>query len=241
MKFLCAPRGFDATGFDSTQRVVLFDTGKPGRDVHAGADVIRRVKRGGMVVDSLAWDFVAISLSAYAADSSSLRSESPDGWTREFDLTVAVQHPDVWNSLAEELGRALAFLSTDRWIVRFVPGGCAPPNPRKPHIPELDAVVLLSGGLDSLIGALDLATQGKLLLGVSKLVRGDGERQRLYAKSTCKDHHVFNDSTKTLRRAESSQRTRSLVFIAFGVLVASSLARYHRDERATLYLCENGF
>ncbi|WP_426703131.1 Qat anti-phage system QueC-like protein QatC [Rhodanobacter sp. Col0626] len=223
------------------QRVVLFDTGKPGRDVHAGADVIRRVKRGCMVVDSLAWDFVAIALSAYAADSSSLRSKSPDGWTREFDLTVAVRHPDVWNNLAEELTRTLAFLSTDRWTIRFIPGGIAPPSPRKPHRPELDDVVLLSGGLDSLVGALDLAAQGKSLLAVSKLVRGDGERQRRYAKRICKGHHVFNDSTKTLRNAESSQRTRSLVFIAFGVLVATSLARYNRDEGATLYLCENGF
>lgn len=241
MKFLCAPRGFDVTGYDPMQRVVLFDTGKPGRDVHAGADVIRRVKRGGMVVDSLAWDLVAIALSAYAADSSCLRSKSSDGWTREFDLTVAVRHPHVWNNLAEDLARTLAFLSTDRWTVRFVPGGSAPPTPRKPREPELDAVVLLSGGLDSLVGALDLAAQGKSLLAVSKLVRGDAERQRRYAKSICKDHQVFNDSTKTLHRAESSQRTRSLLFIAFGVLTATTLARYRRNERATLYLCENGF
>ena len=241
MKFLCAPRGFDAAGFDSMQRVVLFSTGKPGRDVHAGADVIRRVKRGGLVVDSLAWDFVAIALSAYAADSSSLRSESPDGWTRELDLTIAVQHPDMWNNSAAELARTLAFLSTDRWNFHFIPGGKAPPVPRKPRNPELDAAVLLSGGLDSLVGALDLAAQGKSLLAVSKLVRGDAERQRRYAKSTCKEHHVFNDSTNTLRRAESSQRSRSLVFIAFGILAASSLARYRRNEGATLYLCENGF
>ncbi|WP_447731641.1 Qat anti-phage system QueC-like protein QatC [Rhodanobacter soli] len=223
------------------QRVVLFDTGKPGRDIHAGADVMRQVKRYGMVVDAMAWDFVAIALAAFAADSHSLRSDSPDGWTREFELTVAVQFPNVWNELAEELARTLAFLSTDRWNFRFVPGGNTPPVPRKPVKPELDAAVLLSGGLDSLIGALDLAADGKALLAVSKLVRGDAEHQREYAERICKSHRVFNDSTTTLRRAESSQRTRSLVFISFGVLSATSLACYHRQQRATLYLCENGF
>lgn len=241
MKLLCAPRGFDASGVEPMQRVVLFDTGKPGRDIHAGAAVVSRVKRSGMVVDPLAWDFVAIALSAYAADSHGLRSTSPDGWTREFDLTVAVQYPDVWTSLASELCRALAFLSTDRWSFRFVPGGSKPPVPRKPRVPDFDATVLLSGGLDSLIGALDLAAQGRSLLAVSKLVRGDAYRQKRYAERICQDHRVFNDSTKTLRRAESSQRTRSLLFISFGVLTASSLARYHRKEGATLYLCENGF
>ena len=241
MKLLCAPRGFDASAFKSTQRVVLFETGKPGRDVHAGAAVISRVKRGGMVVDPVAWDLVAIALSAFAADSHGLRSNSPDGWTREFELTIAVQYPEIWNPLAGELSQALAFLSTDRWSFHFISGGCKPPVPRKPRVQDLDAAVLLSGGLDSLIGALDLSADDKALLAVSKLVRGDGDRQKTYSKLTCKDHQVFNDSTKTLRRAESSQRTRSLLFISFGVLASTSLARYHRKEGATLYLCENGF
>jgi len=241
MKLLCAPKGFDASTFGSMQRVVLFDTGKPGREIHAGAAVASRVKRSGMVVAPLAWDFVAIALAAFAADSHGLRSDSPDGWTRDFELTVAVQFPDTWNALADELSRSLAFLSTDRWSFRFIDGGSTPPTPRKPRQPELDAAVLLSGGLDSLIGALDLAANGQKLLAVSKLVRGDAKRQKEYAKRICQEHRVFNDSTKTLRRAESSQRTRSLVFISFGVLAATSLARYHRNEGATLYLCENGF
>ena len=37
MELLCAPRGFDSSAFAPMQRVVLFDTGKPGRDIHAGA------------------------------------------------------------------------------------------------------------------------------------------------------------------------------------------------------------
>ena len=38
-----------------------------------------------------------------------------------------------------------------------------------------------------------------------------------------------------------SQRARSIAFMAYGVLSATSLDRYHSGERITLYLCENGF
>jgi hypothetical protein len=38
-----------------------------------------------------------------------------------------------------------------------------------------------------------------------------------------------------------SQRARSIAFIAYGVLSATSLDRYHSGERITLYMCENGF
>lgn len=241
MKFLCAPRGFNTDGLPASQRVVLFDTGKKGREVHAGASIAQIVKRRGMTVDPISWDFLAIALSAYAADSTELRAGAPDGWTRNFELTIAVQHPEVWNAVAGEVSKALEFLSTDRWSFKFIAGGMAPPSPRKPREIELDAAVLLSGGLDSLVGALDLAKSGKALLAVSKLVRGDAERQVRYANRTCKEHVAFNDSTRTLRRAESSQRTRSLVFIAFGVLSATSLARYRRGQGASLFLCENGF
>ena len=38
-----------------------------------------------------------------------------------------------------------------------------------------------------------------------------------------------------------SQRARSLIFIAYGVLAATTLASYHEGHVITLYLCENGF
>jgi hypothetical protein len=38
-----------------------------------------------------------------------------------------------------------------------------------------------------------------------------------------------------------SQRSRSLIFLAYGILVATTLARYHDGEPVTLYICENGF
>src|SRR5690606_8283576 len=84
---------------------------------------------------------------------------SPDGWTRELDLEVAVADPDFWNSQADAISQALAFLTTDRWHVRFHPGGALPPSADQPVRPEEDSIVLLSGGLDSLIGGIDLVAR----------------------------------------------------------------------------------
>jgi hypothetical protein len=38
-----------------------------------------------------------------------------------------------------------------------------------------------------------------------------------------------------------SQRARSLIFLAYGVLAATTLEQYHGGQAVTLYVCENGF
>ena len=48
---------------------------------------------------------------------------------------------------------------------------------------DVDAAVLLSGGLDSSIGAIDQGEIGKKLIAVSQIVRGDGEKQELFASA----------------------------------------------------------
>jgi integrase len=49
-------------------------------------------------------------------------------------------------------------------------------------LPAEDCVALLSGGLDSFIGNLDLVANGKRPFAVSQTVRGDAENQRAFAK-----------------------------------------------------------
>jgi len=241
VNFICAPSSFQWDLYPKHQKIVLFSTGTAAQDIHAGAAVIRTIKRRGMAISPAAWDLLTIALSAYAADANVLRAHAPDGWTRQIQLTVAVQFPELWNSLATELSDCLGFLSTDIWEFSFVAGGTPAPVPRKIQDYPMDAAVLLSGGLDSLVGALDLAASGQATVAVSKLVRGDKSRQERYARRFCRDHIVLNDSTHTPGRPEPSQRTRSLVFIAFGTLVATALNRYRHGQRSTLYLCENGF
>src|SRR5690606_29898404 len=110
---------------------------------------------------------LSLALSLVAADVRVHRDVSPDGWTRQIDLTVAVGEPDVWNSQAPQIEAALRFLSTDIWTIRFVGGGHRPLPPDELFMPTQDCVCLLSGGMDSLIGAIDLVAEGRAPLAVS--------------------------------------------------------------------------
>ncbi|SLI25084.1 Uncharacterised protein [Mycobacteroides abscessus subsp. bolletii] len=124
---------------------------------------------------------LSIALSVVVADGETKRSTSSDGWTREFEINVAVQDPSRWNALAGAFSSALAFLTTDRWNMSFRDGGYSAATPKSAHYPQSDAVALLSGGLDSLVGAIDLTCQGRKLFAVSQTVRGDAEKQARFA------------------------------------------------------------
>jgi 7-cyano-7-deazaguanine synthase in queuosine biosynthesis len=177
------------------------------------------------------------------ADAAGLRTGSPDGWTREFELEIAVTEPAFWNGVAPLIEDALAFLTTDRWPLRFIAGGAAAPAPARVVSPPQDCVALLSGGLDSLIGTIDLATAGVRPLVISKIVRGDSEKQEEFARTIGGGlrHVQLNDNAIVPNPKDTSQRARSIIFLAFGVLVATALAPYKAGAVVPLYVCENGF
>ena len=115
------------------------------------------------------------------ADLPGHRDRSPDGWTREFELEVAVADPAFWTSQVDSLQSLLRYLTTDRWQLRFIGGGFQPAPERDVVRPEEDCIVLLSGGLDSFIGAIDLVADGHRPFAVSQSVRGDDEKQDDFA------------------------------------------------------------
>lgn len=244
MKLVCAPQTYDFPADADVLRVILY--GRPDRseDGSAGAALMSEVSRRKLVAAPRAWDLLSLALSVIAADLAGHRDGSPDGWSREFDLEVAVTDPTFWNTQAEGVEAALAFLSTDRWRVRFVGGGMLPEPPREQVLPDEDCVVLLSGGLDSLVGAIDLVASGKRPFAVSQIVRGDAGKQEEFAQRIGGglQHLALNHNARVPNQENPpSQRARSLTFLSYGVLAATTLARYHEGETVTLYVCENGF
>jgi 7-cyano-7-deazaguanine synthase in queuosine biosynthesis len=210
----------------------------------AGSAIGVSLRRHGIKPDRAAWDFLSIALAVVVADFATQRSRSSDGWTRDIDVTVATSDPDRWVGQLPTLAEALRFLTTDRWSLSVTPGAEFPIPPREIRHSPADAVALLSGGLDSLVGAIDLVESGIRPLVVSQIVRGDSDAQRLFAQKMGGglEHVQLNHNARTGgQKAEASQRSRSLVFIAFAVLVASAFERYTGGDRVVLYLNENGF
>ncbi len=243
MRLLCAPAEVGRMNEQDTLRVVLY--GQAGADdrASAGAALRNDIRRARLGPTRRAWDLISIAMSAMAADAAGSRSQSPDGWTREFEMEIAVAEPTFWNGAAAPLADALAFLTTDRWRFRFIAGGAAPTPPAEAFRPPESSVVLLSGGLDSLSGAIDLAAQGNRPVAVSKTVRGDAAKQIDFASRIGGGlrHFQLNDNASVPGPEDTSQRARSIIFLAFGILIATSLKPYRTGGDLPLYVCENGF
>lgn len=243
MRLVCGPEAFAVPGSADALRVILYGQRRSADQGSAGDAVKHEILRRRLEPAPRAWDLLSIALSIVTADFAGQRDRSPDGWTREFDLDVAVADPVFWTGQAEALSSALGFLTTDRWTLRFHAGGLVPPAQREVVRPVEDCVVLLSGGLDSLVGAIDLVAGGATPFAISQIVRGDAEKQVDFAARIGGglNHLPLNHNADTPGTQEPSQRARSVIFIAFGVLAATALQRYHEGDAVPLFVCENGF
>jgi hypothetical protein len=101
----------------------------------------------------------------------------------------------------------------------------------------------LSGGADSLVGVLDLTAGGNKPFVVSQTVHGDGEKQSSFASQIGGGlrHLQLNHNSKFSGEGDRDQRARSIIFLAYGILAATSTRQYHEGATIPLYVCENGF
>jgi hypothetical protein len=224
--------------------VLLFGRAQDEKIASAGAAIAQEIRRRKFSIQQEAWDFLSIALAVVVADGATGRSNSPDGWTRYLELSVAVGNVPAWAHQIETLESALEFLTTDIWRISVTASGGTAPTNERPERPDVDGVALLSGGLDSLIGAIDLTGRGLSLLAVSHTVRGDSDKQVGFARRIGGgiEHLQLNHNASTPRsEKETSQRSRSMIFIAYAVLAATSTVKYASGEVVPIYLSENGF
>ncbi len=203
-----------------------------------------------------ALDLLDIAVALYAADIAVKRGER-ERWPRSFELTVTVRDAASWRSLTPELHRLVHELARDTIRLSFREGDQAPPAiaPAADALPPTlrpDCVSTLSGGLDSLAGAVMLQQTGRSPLYVlhrsgNPAVRtaqqgalGALDRQwpGEWAARAC-EIEPKPPAEGALpypppREREPSRRCRSLLFMALA-LAAAEAAQV--DEA---YLCENG-
>lgn len=205
--------------------------------------LIKDIERAGLRPSDTAWDFNTIALSVAAADNSLSRKSSADGWTRQIDLTIHLCNPSAWESVKQNLQKTLRFLTGDFWYLTFKDGGVNPPRAKRKKQFDCDCVSLLSGGVDSLVGAIDLTTENRKPIFISQIVRGDAKTQRAYAERIRHESAHFQWSHKIhppQGESEGSTRGRSIIFFAFAALAASGIETQD-GYPVDIYVPENGF
>ena len=197
-------------------------------------------------------DLLLLAALVNAADTRISRSSNAqDGWTREIDLYAPVSAPQVWAEQKARLETLLRFLTGDRWRVFFYsrPDHCRSlaTQPTSRAIHPITHVSLLSGGLDSLIGAIDLLAAGRRPLFVGHYWDGQTAKAQAAVLSALTTHysqqHVnclrvrlgFDRNSLDTGETESTQRSRSFLFYAIGALAASTF-----DQSMTVNVPENG-
>jgi hypothetical protein len=188
-------------------------------------------------------DLLVVAAHVHAADTRiSRHTESQDAWTREIRLVVPVSDPVKWTAAAAILVRALNFLTGDRWDVGFRKRDNEYNKLVPPAVPTLfpipfDGVSLFSGGLDSLIGAIDSLSAGETPLLVSHAAEGlvsksqDGcfaGLKAAYNSSSFDRLRVwmsFNSGLVEDVGSEDTTRGRSFLFFSLGVAAGTALNR----------------
>ncbi|WP_338352882.1 Qat anti-phage system QueC-like protein QatC [Thalassolituus oleivorans] len=220
---------------------------------HGIGGALSSLKKLGVRPTEIGLDLLVLAAHVHAADTRISRvQQSQDSWTREVRIVVPVSDPDRWNAAIPILKNMLNFLTGDRWEFGF----------RKRPLrfqsiveqeeldlipPSFDSLSLFSGGLDSLIGAIDLLENGSTPLLISH--SGDGAASDAQNKliAGLKDHYK-NISFDRLRVAmafkqdlikgvssEDSTRGRSFLFFSLGVFAGTGFG-----QRFTLRVPENG-
>ena len=214
-----------------------------------GNQAWNRIARLNAQVSQEAFDFLTIALAVTAADLFISRKTSPAGFSRQINLTISVVRQDIWQNLKPQLEQTLSFLSGDNWELSFIPGGKEAPtkeersNLRKfINISKTDCVCLFSGGLDSLIGTLNLIADSRRPLLVSRSSTGDQQNQEsLKSRLPELPHLSINDAPYYDEPNEISKRTRSFLFLAIAGCASSAVCNARNIETVPLFMPENGF
>jgi hypothetical protein len=219
---------------------------------HDIGDALDSLAKLGVYPSEVSVDLLVLAAHVQAADTRISRaSESQDGWTREIRVVVPVSDLKKWNASVPLLERLLNFLTGDKWTVGFrsrPPGfeKIVPQKPAKLGPPPFDSLTLFSGGLDSLIGTIDLLNAGRTPLLISHADPTTSKTQQILFKALKKNYPKNNfDRLRlwmTFRRfkvkgvkPDTTTRSRSFLFFATGIFAASGLG-----DRFVLTVPENG-
>ncbi|TEB12299.1 7-cyano-7-deazaguanine synthase [Pelotomaculum sp. FP] len=211
---------------------------------------LKKLKENGVYPTEDGIDILTLAGLVYLADTRISRNlHSQDSWTREIAIEIPVYNLEKWTLLGGLFTRMLNFLTGDRWTISFRKRDeelSEKPEDETPP-PEFDAVTLFSGGMDSLIGTINhLENHHK-----TALISHAGDAHTKNAQSKLLAHlqgkypdldplyldlwMVFEKNLLPGGGNENTTRSRSFLFIAFGIFAMSGMKGV-----STLEVPENG-
>lgn len=207
---------------------------------HGIGRALADLAREGVFPTDLGLDLIILAAHVHAADTRIARwMDSQDGWTREIRLVVPVADPRRWAAAGPIFERMLGFLTGDRWTIGFRSRPrrhaqlIAQPSTLLPA--RFDHLALFSGGLDSLIGAIDALETGRTPLFIShagegatseaqatlQAALGAAYRGRGFARLRL--WMAFAQGLVAQSSGEDTTRGRSFLFFALGVMTGTGL------------------
>lgn len=187
-------------------------------------------------------DWLELNSAIHAADLVVNRDPGLD-WNRSIELHVPLRDPRFWEDHTATLADIFNSLTYDRLEINVYPGGelAGPPRTRKEPFAEASCVALVSGGMDSFVGALELLSrdQRPMLLAAS----GSGATGAAQGRvaTALKGEEPSLEMLKLVAQRkpgfpgkEDSQRARTLLYLACAALTASA------SGLQDVYLNENG-
>lgn len=247
MKLYCKKSNKDKTILDDTWKDFFLDRLDFGYDFYS----IMKKNKLTEFITFIAKDFLEISLFVFGADRTISREKEGIGsWEREINLNIPVREFEVWNNNRDLLNKMLCFLSGDKWDISFrkLDFVLYPDIERRrmglgtEKYTHINSICMLSGGLDSLIGAIDLLEFGERPLFVSIHSKGktpsvQAEIQSILSEYYSHDIDNFMSFYVAAKNAvEDSMRTRSLMYFSHAIALATL---FNKD--INLVIPENGY
>ncbi len=226
-----------------------------GRPIQVRLNIAQLSRKIVANLPDVAADLLEVAAYVYAADTAVSRGRLTDPhlgrkWRRRFCFDIAVRRPDVWSAAAvqDALSTMLGFLSDD--IYKFQFREHPAPEPREKYFdfgPDQgftpESVVLFSGGLDSLAGALEEALERRNPVCLvshrssTAVAKVQSDLIRLLEARVGRDNVLHVPVTAQVGETdhlEWTHRSRSFLFAALGAATAQAFDR----SRVTFY--ENG-
>jgi 7-cyano-7-deazaguanine synthase in queuosine biosynthesis len=154
-------------------------------------------------------------------------------WARRVEAWLPVRDPDYWAAHAIPIQEIFGGLTSDQLTIRFEPDEepSDPPRQGPAAFPNHDGVALISGGIDSFVGAAELLRGGESALLLSHLGSGATNTAQKHVEAKLREWDpdlnrirlgAGRSQESPLPGPEPSQRSRTFLFVGAACLIAAA-------------------